>query len=104
MLEIKSREPVFVTFREPRNRFEDRFRTPMELGGPANRVVVPTRKAVNRFLGSLKGAEIRVLAKGFLGKDIETDAKAIVVIKENPRKQTYKSVVLADGSRLRYSM
>ncbi len=54
----------------------------MELGGPTTRVVVPTRKAENRFLGSLKGVEIRTLAKGILEKgkrpmleEIETDAK-----------------------------
>jgi hypothetical protein len=44
----------------------NRFRQPMEPGGPSprqqitsNRIAVPARQAGNRFLGSLKGLQIR---------------------------------------------
>ncbi len=52
------------TFKETRKSIPRiRFLQPMQLGGPGtkNRVVVPARQAENRFLGSLKGLQIRAL-------------------------------------------
>jgi hypothetical protein len=51
-------------FKEPRNRLQGiEESTPSAFvawrAGTSNRVVVPTRQAGNRFLGSLKGLQIR---------------------------------------------
>jgi hypothetical protein len=50
-------ESEFVTFKEPRNR----FRHPMYPGGPVRQIGLLYRpaRAGNRFLGSLKGLQIR---------------------------------------------
>jgi hypothetical protein len=54
-----STEPVFVTFKEPRNRFRGidsaSLCTVAWQVSTTNRDVVPARQAENRFLGSLKG-------------------------------------------------
>ncbi len=48
--------------------------------GTTNRVVAPSRQAGNRFLGSLKGLQIRAQASGHLFKDDMNGFSSISVI------------------------
>ncbi len=60
--------PYFYKFNKPMNRFQG-IDSPANVAslawraGTSNRVVVPTRQAGNRFLGSLKGLQIRALER-----------------------------------------
>jgi hypothetical protein len=52
---------------EPRNRFQESIPAAYvawRAAGTLNRVVVPARQAGNRFLGSLKGLQLRALVSG----------------------------------------
>jgi hypothetical protein len=67
--------------------------------GPTKRVIVPARQAGNRFLGSLKGLQIRVQASGQIFKDDVNGFSSISDICFLPRETNELAHEIQRGSK-----